>query len=71
MRDTQIRWQHINEVQKGRRLFDTYCQLNGCCEECNRKVRFWCKVKERLIKHQEKIIKNVLDKRWRADNGNL
>ena len=40
---------------------DRYCYLESCCEECNKKVRFWCKVKDKLIKHQEKIIKKSLD----------
>lgn len=63
MTDKQIRWQQIKAERGGRRLFDVYCSLNGCCEECNKKVRFWCKVKERIILLQEKIIKRLLDKR--------
>ena len=63
MTDKQIRWEHIKLERNGRRLFDTYCGLNGCCEECNPKIRFWCKVKERLIQHQEKILKCILDRR--------
>ena len=69
MTDKQIRWEHVKQELPGRRIFDKYCSLNGCCEECNKKVRFWCKVKERLILHQEKIIKKVLDEREMKDNA--
>lgn len=67
MRDNQILWKHIKLERNGRRLFYTYCGLNGCCEECNKKVKFWCKVKEHLICHQEKIIKKLLDQREYAE----
>ena len=67
MTDKQIRWKHIQLERNGRRLFDTYCGLNSCCEECNKNVRFWCKVKEHLVLHQESIIKNMLD--TRDENG--
>lgn len=63
MRDTQIRWEHIKAARKGRRLFTVYCDLNSCCEECNKKVRFLCKVKERLTACQDKIIRKSLDKK--------
>lgn len=63
MDDKQIRWQHIKLERKGRRLFDVYCSLNGCCECCNKKVKIWCKVKERIALHQEKIITKLLDRR--------
>ena len=64
MKNEDIDWEIIKEESQGR-LFDTYCYLNSCCEECNRKVRFWCKVKDKLIKHQEKIIKKSLDKKYK------
>lgn len=67
MRDNQILWKHIQLERNGRRLFNTYCGLNSCCEECNKKVRFWCKIKERLVCHQEKIIKKLLDEREYAE----
>lgn len=70
MKDREIRWRHVNPVLRGRRLFEKYCHLNGCCEECNKKVRFWCKVKELLIKHQEKIIKKTLNRRRNNDRRN-
>lgn len=63
MRDAQIRWEHINAERNGRRLFDVYCCLNSCCEECSKKVRFLCKVIDRLTKLQEKIIRKSLDKK--------
>ena len=69
MRDTQIRWEHINSERNGHRLFDVYCHLNSCCEECNKRVRFWCKVKDRLITHQDNIIRKMLNKRWYCDNA--
>ena len=69
MHDKRIRWEHINAQQKRCRLFDKYCWLIGCCDVCNKKVRFWCKVKEYLTKRQEKIIRKVLDKRERRSYG--
>ena len=60
MKDKDLTWDIVNSEGKGR-LFDRYCYLNSCCEECNKKVRFWCKVKDKLIKRQEKIIKKTLD----------
>ena len=68
MRDTKIRWEHINAETEGHRLFDKYCCLNSNCKGCNKRVRFWCNVKERLIQRQEKIIREVLNKRWCSDN---
>jgi 5-methylcytosine-specific restriction endonuclease McrA len=67
MCDKDLTWDIVNSEYKGHRLFHRYCNLNSCCEECNKKVRFWCKVKEILVKHQEKIIKKTLDKR--SDNN--
>lgn len=67
MKDKEIRWEHIKIERNGRSLFDTYCGLNSCCEECNKRVRFLCKLreqlKEHLTKYQEKIIKRFLDER--------
>lgn len=63
MTDKQIRWEHIKQERNGRRLFDTYCWLNSCCEECNPKVRFWCRMKEIIISHQDKIISKLLNGR--------
>ena len=63
MKDKDLTWDIVNSELKGHRLFEHYCWLNSCCEKCNKKVRFWCKVKDRLIKHQEKIITKSLNKR--------
>ena len=63
MTDKDLTWDIVNSELKGYSLFDRYCWLNSCCENCNKKVRFWCKVKKLLITHQEKIIKRLLDKR--------
>ena len=67
MKDKDLTWDIVNSEHRGHRLFNRYCNLNSCCEYCNKKVRFWCKAKERLVKHQEKIIKEILDKR--SDNN--
>lgn len=63
MKDKDLTWDIVNSELIGRRLFDRYCHFNSCCEDCNSKVRFWCKVKNRVIEHQEKIIKKSLDRR--------
>lgn len=67
MRDKDLTWEIVNSEYKGHSLFDRYCKLNSCCENCNPKVRFWCKVRKGLVekieKHQKKIITKILDKR--------
>lgn len=63
MKDKDLTWDIVNSELKGHRLFERYCRLNSCCENCNKKVRFWCKIKDQLIKHQEKIITKSLNKR--------
>lgn len=63
MKNKDLTWNIVNSELKGRRLFDRYCWLNSCCEDCDKRVRFWCKVKNRLTEHQEKIIKKKLDRR--------
>ena len=48
--------------REGRRVQgykDAYCQLQSCCEECDRKVRFWCKVIRKIEKLQVKIILKI------------
>lgn len=37
--------------------FQTYCNEHSCCDDCDRKVRFLCKVKNRIEELQSKIIK--------------
>lgn len=63
MNDKELTWDMVNSEWKGERLFVRYCWFNSCCENCNKNVRFWCKIKDRLIKHQEKIITKLLNKR--------
>ena len=63
MKDKDLTWDIVNSELKGHRLFERYCWLNSCCENCNEKVRFWCKIKNQLIKHQEKIITKSINKR--------
>lgn len=63
MKDKDLTWEIVNSECKGHSLFYRYCHFNSCCENCNKKVRFWCKVRNRLVKHQERIIKKLLDER--------
>lgn len=43
--------------------YRTYCELHGCCDICNPKVRFLCKVRNNLINSiQEFIIKKEISK---------
>lgn len=63
MKDKDITWDVVVITKPGHRLFDRYCFLNSCCENCNPRVRFWCQVKDKLICHQEQIIKRSLNKR--------
>ncbi len=39
-----------------------YCDLQNCCEHCNKRVRFWCKVISVIEEHQAKIIKKICSK---------
>jgi hypothetical protein len=36
--------------------FKGFCDLHSCCEECNKKVKFWCKVKTKIEDIQTRII---------------
>lgn len=63
MKDKDLTWDIVNSELYGHRLIERYCWLNSQCEECNKKVRFWCKVADRLFKHQEKIITKSINKR--------
>lgn len=43
--------------------YRTYCELHGCCDICNPKVRFLCKVRNNWINSiQEIIIKKEISK---------
>ena len=37
-----------------------YCDLHDCCEVCNPKVRFWCKVIRKIEDWQIKIIEKLI-----------
>lgn len=63
MKDKDIKWDDIESLDKITGLFKRYCFSNSCCENCNKKVRFWCKIKDRIREHQEKIITKLLDNR--------
>lgn len=63
MKDKDLTWDIVNSELYGHRLIERYCWLKSNCEECNKKVRFWCKVADRLFKHQEKIITKSINKR--------
>lgn len=63
MKDKDLTWDIVNSELIGHRLFNRYCHFNSCCENCNQRVRFWCKVKNRVVNYQEKIIKKELDRR--------
>ena len=41
-------------------LRERFCSMVSCCEYCNRRVRFWCRVNSRIGEHQTKIIKKLL-----------
>lgn len=46
------------EEGKIRPRYDAFCALVGSCEECDKKIRFWCKVRCKIQNHQTiRIIK--------------
>ena len=63
MKDKDITWDIVNSEYKGKPLFDRYCWFISCCDHCNPRVRFLCKVKCKIREHQEKIITKILNKR--------
>ena len=63
MKDKDLTWEIVNSELVRKPLFNRYCNFVSCCEYCNSRVRFWCKVKVYLTKHQEKIISKSLNKR--------
>lgn len=65
MKDKDIKWDAVNSLDGITSVFKKYCFLNSCCEDCGKKVRFWCGVKVCITKHQEKIITKLLNKRER------
>lgn len=69
MKDKDIKWDDIKSVDKKTGLFRRYCFLNSCCENCNKKVRFWCILKDRITDHQQKIITRLLDNRAKESDN--
>lgn len=65
MKENEITRDIINSSYRGRGLFYKYCHLVSCCEDCNKKIRFWCKVKRKIESHQNKLIEKILRKRKR------
>jgi len=63
VKDKDITWKDVKSLDRLTGLFKKYCFLNSCCENCNLKVRLWCKMKNRITEHQEKIITKLLNKR--------
>ena len=54
------------QLEEGRHIgFRTYgykksfCELNDCCERCDRVVNFWCRVIVRIEKIQTKRILKI------------
>ena len=39
--------------------YNAYCYAQDCCDKCDRTVRFWCKVKNKIEKIQEKRILKI------------
>lgn len=40
--------------------FRIYCDYSDCCEVCDGRVRFLCRVKQRLEKIQTRIILHII-----------
>lgn len=68
MKDKDLTWELVNSELVGHPLFKRYCNFVSCCEDCNSRVRLWCKVKKYLTKHQEKIISKSLNKRLKKEH---
>lgn len=41
-------------------IFKGYCDLHSSCDVCNKRVRFWCKVKGEIEKLQTRIIDKLV-----------
>jgi hypothetical protein len=67
VKDKDIKWDDVNSLDRITGLFGKYCFLNSCCENCNKKVRFWCVIKDRIREHQEKIITKLLNAKGGAE----
>lgn len=60
MKATDITTTDVSEAMfvnyRIRPRFEAFCDLVGACEECDRRVRFWCKVVCAIRNHQHKRI---------------
>lgn len=56
LNESRHRDHRVYGIKKG------YCDLHDCCEICNPKVRFWCKVIARIENLQTKIINREIVK---------
>lgn len=54
LNDSRHQGYSVYGIKKG------YCDLHDCCEICNSKVRFWCKVIARIEGLQTKIINKLV-----------
>ena len=54
LHDSRHRNNSVYGIKKG------YCDLHDCCEICNSKIRFWCKVIRNIEDWQTKIINNII-----------
>ena len=63
MSNSKIARKELNEAQfQGNNVygyFKAYCDLNSCCEYCNRWVRMLCKLKNKIENLQTKIILHI------------
>ena len=65
MNHERVRWSDIHSVKNGVRKsnFKTYCELIDSCEVCNPKIRFLCKIKNKIENIQTEIIRKELNNR--------
>ena len=54
LHDSRHRNNCVYSIKKG------YCDLHDCCDICNLKIRFWCKVIRDIEDLQEKVIKKLI-----------
>lgn len=63
MSESKITREELNESRfqgnNVRGYFKAYCDLNDCCEYCNRWVRMFCRLKNKIEELQVKIILHI------------
>lgn len=63
MIEKKINYNELKNARcKDKNLYDyykSYCSLMSCCEECNSKIRFWCKVIDKIRDIQKKYILKI------------